>query len=227
MKKMMLPSLCMLMASCGFFTDNHDFESVLRRAERGDAVAQYELARMYDLGEYGLEDNGESLNWYRMAADQGLLVAQHRVGLIYEIGIGTEKDEVEAAEWYFVAAEMGHPQSQYEMGRMLYLGLGGHYPDHSLAADYFHKSAEQGNAKAQHTLGEMYYAGMGVEQSYYHSYLWLSVSASKGGAGSAVRDSSAKALTPDDLKTAENHAMKLAREIETRKSAQGARLVKL
>jgi len=216
MKNLLLPVLCMLAAACGPSPGDQDFNAVMSRAERGDALAQYQLGRMYDLGELIPEDDAESFKWYSMAADQGVPEAQHRLGLMYEFGLGVAKDEVEAAQWYFVAAELGLPQAQYETGRMYYLGLGGFTATYIKAAEFFLMAAEQGNAKAQHMLGEMYYTGSGVQQSYYHSYLWLSISVTNGGADSSVRSSSAKALTPDDLEAAEEHAAKLLKEIKAR-----------
>jgi hypothetical protein len=217
----MLPILCMLVASCGPSPGYDEFDAVLVRAERGDALAQYRLGRMYDLGESTPEDDAEAFKWYNMAAEQGVPEAQHRVGLMYEFGLSVKKDEVEAMQWYYVAAELELPQAQYETGRMFYLGLGGLTTNHFKAAEFFQMAAEQGNSKAQHMLGEMYYAGSGVQQSYYHSYVWLSVSVTNGGAGSAVRDSSAKALTSDDLEAAEDHAARLMKEIKARKAVQG------
>ena len=60
-----------------------------------------------------------------------------------------------------------------------------------------------------------------MQQSYYHSYVWLSLSVNNGGAGSSVRNSSAKALTSDDLEEAEDYAEKLRKEINARKAVQG------
>jgi TPR repeat protein len=221
MNKLMLPMLCMLVAACGPSPGDQDFDAVLLRAERGDALAQYQVGRMYDLGESIPEDDAESFKWYSMAAEQGVPEAQHRLGLMYEFGLSVAKDETEAAQWYYVAAELGLPQAQYETGRMYYLGLGEFTTNYTKAAEFFHLAAEQGNTKAQHMLGEMYYAGSGVQQSYYHSYVWLSVSVTNGGADSSVRDSSAKALTPDDLEAAEDHTARLLEEIKARKAVQG------
>jgi TPR repeat protein len=221
MNKMLLPWMCMLLLACGPPIDDQDFDAVLLRAEQGDALAQYQLGRLYDLSGSGPEDDAASFMWYSMAAEQGVPEAQHRLGLMYEFGLGVTKDEVEAAQWYYVAAELGLPQAQYETGRMYYLGLGGFTANHVKAAEFFQMAAEQGNAKSQHMLGEMYYAGSGVQQSYYHSYVWLSLSVTNGGAGSSVRDSSAKALTPDDLEEAEDYAERLRKEINARKAVQG------
>jgi TPR repeat protein len=145
MKKLMLPMLCMLVAACSPFQGDQDFHALLSRAERGDALAQYQLGRLYDLGESVPENDDESFKWYNLAADQGVPEAQHRLGLMYEFGLGVEKDEVEAGQWYYVAAELGLSQAQYETGRMHYLGLGGFTSNQIKAAEFFRMAAEQGS----------------------------------------------------------------------------------
>ena len=46
-------------------------ELVRPLAEQGDALAQYSLGEMYDLGEGVPEDDAEAAKWYRKAAEQG------------------------------------------------------------------------------------------------------------------------------------------------------------
>ena len=50
-----------------------DFATAFREwkplAEQGDAVAQYILGAMYDVGEGVVEDDREAVRWYRLAAE--------------------------------------------------------------------------------------------------------------------------------------------------------------
>ena len=49
-----------------------DINDLKRRAERGDANAQYKFGEMYGTGSGGvLKDAAEEMRWYRMAAEQG------------------------------------------------------------------------------------------------------------------------------------------------------------
>ncbi len=47
-----------------------------QRAEQGDAIAQFNLARMFYLGKGEPQDYSEAVRWYRKAADQGYAKAQ-------------------------------------------------------------------------------------------------------------------------------------------------------
>ncbi|MGR4001193.1 MAG: sel1 repeat family protein, partial [Alphaproteobacteria bacterium] len=91
-----------------------DDESVLRElrplAEEGDAEAQYELGRMYQLG-WGVEQDGSvAEKWYLRAAEQGHDEAQFELGALYESGWlwGIPDDHEAAVEWYRRAAEGGN-----------------------------------------------------------------------------------------------------------------------
>ena len=48
-----------------------DLDALRRRAEQGDAEAQYSLAVMYDNGEGVLEDDAEAVRWYRLGRRSG------------------------------------------------------------------------------------------------------------------------------------------------------------
>ena len=74
-------------------------------AERGDRVAQVDLAEMYDEGHYVAKDPTEAARRYRQAADQGDSDAKLRLARMYALGQGVAKDEAEAMRWYQKAAE--------------------------------------------------------------------------------------------------------------------------
>jgi len=48
-----------------------DFKSLKALAEKGDAIAQYNLGVMYDEGKGVEKDEKEAVKWYRKAAEQG------------------------------------------------------------------------------------------------------------------------------------------------------------
>ena len=188
-------------------------------AEQGDAQAQYTLGLMYEEGDNVEKNNAESYKWYLRSASQGVAEAQYRLGLLYDFGQGVPKNEAEAAKWYKLAAMRDHPEALYQFARMHYSGLGGLSPDLNKAFDFFRRAAKQGNTNSQNMLGEMYYSGAGVQQSYFHSYIWLSIAAHSDESGSSVLASSAKALSTEDLEVAQTYITKLAEDIAARKAA--------
>ena len=62
-------------------------------AEKGNAVAQYNVGAMYDYGGMGVTQNyAEAIMWYGMAADQGEADARYNLGMLYFLGKGVQKN---------------------------------------------------------------------------------------------------------------------------------------
>ncbi len=75
-----------------------------KAAEGGLALAQYNLASMYQLGEGVTQDYVKAGEWYQKAADQGYGLAQVSLGTLYHQGKGVAQDLVKAHMWYSLAA---------------------------------------------------------------------------------------------------------------------------
>lgn len=80
-----------------------DVASLRRRAERGDAEAQFELANVY----LKRDDPNKGLEWLRKAAEAGHAGAQATIGSIYCSGLGVAKDPAEAFKWCCKALAQG------------------------------------------------------------------------------------------------------------------------
>lgn len=93
-------------------------------AETGDAIAQFNLAVMWDNGKGTLENDTEALQWYRQAAAQDLAVAHFFVGIVYAEGRGVPQDDAEALIWFRNAAELGLASTQFKLGYMYSSGQG-------------------------------------------------------------------------------------------------------
>ena len=76
-------------------------------AERGDAVAQFNLALMYDNGQGVRQDCQKALKWYALAAEQGDAEAQFNLGVMYYRGQGVRQDYITAHMWANIAAVNG------------------------------------------------------------------------------------------------------------------------
>ena len=188
-------------------------EDLRRRAEMGDAKAQYNLGRRYYDGRGVQQSYSEAAKWYRNAADQGDANAQFSLGRCYMLGKGVPQDFVEAGNWSRRAAEQGSASGQYlyylvcddraeaagwlrksadqgysraqcEIGRCY---LHGTYvqKDYAQAAKWMHRAANQRLAAAQYNLGILYRDGAGVPQNDIEAYKWLSLATAQGYTGSA------------------------------------------
>ena len=91
--------LLVYLASCiSSFAES--FEETKRKAEQGDAVAQFNLGYIYDNADGVQQDFKEAFKWYlKAAAEQRYAPAQFSVGLMYEYGTGVPKSFINAA-WY-------------------------------------------------------------------------------------------------------------------------------
>ena len=81
---------------------------LLRKAEAGDAEAQFNLGVCYYRGQGISCDYVQAAYWLRKAAEQGDAPAQCKLGLLYAQGIGVGKDKVQAIYWLEKAAEQGY-----------------------------------------------------------------------------------------------------------------------
>jgi hypothetical protein len=76
-------------------------ERLLERAQKGDAEAQFELAKHYEAGRIGLpQDLQQAAHWYREAANQGDAYAEVSLGIFYDFGKGVPRDYVLAYMWF-------------------------------------------------------------------------------------------------------------------------------
>ena len=94
------------------------FQENLRKAEQGNAPAQYDIAEDYCLGQGVPQDYREAAKWFRRAADQGHLQAQVNLGMLSALGRGVERDYQEAFQWISLAAARGS-QKAAKMQRTL------------------------------------------------------------------------------------------------------------
>lgn len=157
-------------------------DELRKKAEAGDANAQYSLAACYYNGEGVPQDYTEAVKWYRKAAKQGIADAQLKLGLCYDGGDGTPQDHGEALKWFRKAAEQGEGHAQLVLGNCYDSGQGAS-KDYDEAVKWFRKAAEQGIAEAQHCLGRCYYMGHGVPQDYSEAVKWFRMAAEQGYAG--------------------------------------------
>ena len=88
------------------------FKWYKQAAERGNAVAQNNLAEMYCFG-IGIERNyGEGVRWFKKAAEQGDSRGQYNLASCYHYGWGVCKDDKKAMYWLSQATEKGDARAK-------------------------------------------------------------------------------------------------------------------
>jgi TPR repeat protein len=130
----------------------------LSAAEKGHALAQYAIARLF----YEDSNFTEAARWYRKAADQGDIEALYNLGYMYHEGQGVPKDYQKGNELFEEVADRGR---FIEDGSRSYKAmdmLGNSYrsgetgpPDYVEAYKWYAMAAARGHPKA---LGQMHEA---------------------------------------------------------------------
>ena len=131
----------------------NNVETVIARAEAGDAEAQMALAQRYRFGAGVPRDTARAVEWFKKAAEQGNVQGEFSVGFMYAVGEdGFERNTVMAAAWFRRAAENGHPNAQINLGNMYRMGDG---VERNLetALFWFQKAADQGSEQAKIEIG--------------------------------------------------------------------------
>lgn len=104
---------------------NQNLAVTRQKAERGDPIAQFDLARDYIYGDQGVTiDPKQGLLWLRKSTDQGYVGAEYAMGFIYQTGTeGLPADQHEAAKWFVKAARQQNKASQNRLLDMVAKGL--------------------------------------------------------------------------------------------------------
>lgn len=135
-----------------------EFRHLTAAAERGDPIAQVNLAGMYMRGEGIARDEYQARKWFGEAARQGDLLGQLNLGILYRLGRGGEADPIQARHWLSLAAERGNHIAHRELG-LVYRSLPATTETLRAAVTHFSFAAEQGDSIAQGALGAMYLFG--------------------------------------------------------------------
>jgi uncharacterized protein len=108
--------------------NREDYATALREwrplAEKGDALAQYNLGVLYRKGRGVTQDDVQARKWYDKAAVQGHAKAQYNLGTLYFNGEGVPKDYQQALRWFRLAADQGEAIAQTKIAIMYEDGQG-------------------------------------------------------------------------------------------------------
>jgi len=159
-------------------------------AEKGHALAQWKLGRMYAEGDGVTQNDLKAFDYFRSIADrhaddnpdtpQARFVANAFVALghYYLDGIpnsAVKRDPARAREMFsYAASYFRDPDAQYYLAR-LYLDGTGAPRDARQAARWFGLSAQKGQCEAQAMLGAMLFAGDHVPRQAARGLMWLTL----------------------------------------------------
>jgi hypothetical protein len=157
-------------------------ETLLPKAEAGDAEAQLKIGRIYQAGKQVEADPSVAVEWIRKAAEQGNAEAESLMGFAYEHGEGVEADFLTALDWHKKAAKQGIVASYASVGSCyLYCKLLD--PKPHAGVTWLRKGAIAGEVNAQAALGRLYLWGWGrvtIDSNNTLAEKWLKAAAKQG-----------------------------------------------
>ena len=183
-----------------------DFKEAFRlfsgEAEEGNALAMFDLGRMYADGLGREADPAKAHEWYgkaltafvaaeQCAEERQRPYLQYRIGKMYAAGLGYElpvvpdeeggdgkavRDYEKAVAWLEKAAEAEHASAQYALANV-YLAGEAVAKDVTKATELFTRAAKQGHDYAAYQLGKQFLQGEETEKDVEAAIKWLKQSA--------------------------------------------------
>jgi hypothetical protein len=99
-------------------------DEIIKKAEAGDADAQWNLGSRYCTGKGVSIDFKKAYEWLEKSALQDNAMAQMSLGLLYRKGEGVPKDLYKALEWLEKSSLRGNSVAQSILATMYYIGEG-------------------------------------------------------------------------------------------------------
>ena len=123
-------------------------ETLIERAENGDAEAQVLLGTAYITGEGIAQDHEKGFFWIEKSALQGNSSAISIMGQCYHNGIGVEENLDKAIEWFEKAAVGGNPDVQYDLGNIYLEEFPGNEDKRARGLYWLKTAGDNGHQKA-------------------------------------------------------------------------------
>lgn len=145
---------------------------LIRKAQAGDADAQYDLGNCYLYGD-GVEKDGEKASFWYKQYQQNTANTKTTQNTNVSTSYTTYYNEKPTQQNNEIAdliqkAQDGDADAQCKLG--VWYEKGQNYYE---AVKWFRKAAEQGHADAQNNLGECYFYGHGVNENYNEAVKWF------------------------------------------------------
>ncbi len=164
-----------------------------REANAGNLEAQYQLGRMYEVGDKLERDPQKAITWYTSAANQGYDEAQYRLALIYLYGLGTTRNISKGEDLLTQAAKQNHPVAREMLP--IYLANRSANFSTSIALSWFLEKVAEGDPDGSFGVGYMYENGWGLNPNEGEAKKWYASARTSGSGGAAKRLRQIKAVT--------------------------------
>lgn len=140
-------------------------------ANNGDADAQWQLGKTYQIGYQVPQDDPTAVAWYRKAAAKGHAGAQASLADCLWNGIGVAQDQAAAIRLYRDAANQGQEFAQAQLADCL---IDGPAPMRAIAEgiEWHRKAAFQGVYLSKWRLGQLHEVGKQTPKDMVEALMW-------------------------------------------------------
>ncbi|WP_455004839.1 tetratricopeptide repeat protein [Capnocytophaga gingivalis] len=154
--------------------DKIDIQTIMKKAKAGDAIAQYDLAGCYEVGEGVEKSTKEAIYWYKKSAEKGYSYAQWQLALFYKYGYykkNISQSNKKAFYWLNKAATQNNTTAQRQLADFYYEG-DGITQSYEKAFYWYERAAQAGDILATEELANLYEKGEGVAKSEEKAIYW-------------------------------------------------------
>jgi len=155
------------------------FAALLKAADAGNAVAQYDLAMRYQYGSGTDRDPDKALKYFLLSADQGNAKAAFAVSTILFDGQDVAADPQRALLYLRKSAAAGDHMAEHNLA-LWYQNKSRDRDRFEQAFAFMTKAASSGDAESQTILGEYYRDGVGTKRDPAKGFEWLGKAANQG-----------------------------------------------
>ena len=141
---------------------------LLEEARSGNALAMFDLGKLFGNGLGQDPDERQAQMWYAKALaafqaverDQPNRYVEYRIGKMFAAGLGTEQDYEVAAQWLTRSAEQDYTYAQYSLAKLYSEGWGVEQ-NYKTALQLYEQAAVKDFPYAAWELGKLYRDGVG------------------------------------------------------------------
>ncbi len=155
------------------------YERYIDAANKGDAVAQFQIGYSYFHGLGPKENYTEANMWLNKAIAQGNVDAKALLGECYIQGYGVKKDKKEGFRLINEAVNQGSMFAMMYLGKCYFFKYGVK-KDEKRGLEIIRKAAEQGERESQNYLGALYELGAFVDKDMAQASYWYRKAAEQG-----------------------------------------------
>ncbi len=162
-------------------TDRCDLRYLIKKADRGNVLAQMELVNRYSTECYSLAFSSKHKNYWlhKSAQEENHAPAQYQLSILYSIGETLPRNYKESMKWLKMSAEQEYMPAEYELAKRYKKGTFSTKANPQEFLFWLMRAAHSGSDRASEELGYLYEKGIFVPENKIEAYKWYSLSTNK------------------------------------------------